>query len=297
MTITIICETTDKGPHSALAELVRAAHDIGAPATVLASRHGGHACRCRTLHRWGGPGHRSDESSLFHLRCKLALVHATAPEGTIISLANARMKDLLARVAARRGPTGRSGCHRRRGHDLHTTSDVRQSDADRRGGGSVCLSIRSNSLEPMKNGGDAPLSVVAHDLHPVTTVQDLLARASERLDVSEADIIISGDEAWVIQRTSPISRPSLTSSAPPWVLVESQLTRGMPSPTACRLVRRGRRSRRTSTSQLESQVRSNISLACDRASTSSPSTRIQKHPSSSMQTTVSSPHGRMHFQC
>ena len=31
-----------------------------------------------------------------------AAIHATAPEGTIISLANARMKDLLARVAARR---------------------------------------------------------------------------------------------------------------------------------------------------------------------------------------------------
>ena len=89
-------------------------------------------------------------------------IHATAPEGTIISLANARMKDLLARVAARR--------------DLPVVQDVIAVEGTTftqplmsgkamqtvEVEGSVCLSIRSNSLEPMTNGGDAPLSVVAH---------------------------------------------------------------------------------------------------------------------------------------
>ena len=194
MTITIICETTDKGPHSALAELVRAAHDIGAPATVLLlATEATHADAARSI---DGVDQvialTSPAFSTYDASSWAAAIHATAPEGTIISLANARMKDLLARVAARR--------------DLPVVQDVIAVEGTTftqplmsgkamqtvEVEGSVCLSIRSNSLEPMKNGGDAPLSVVAHDLHPVTTVQDLLARASERLDVSEADIIISG---------------------------------------------------------------------------------------------------------
>ena len=54
------------------------------------------------------------------------------------------------------------------------------------------ISIRANSFESAEGGGSAEISTVDVSQEVSVAVKQALAKASERLDVSEADIIISG---------------------------------------------------------------------------------------------------------
>ena len=57
--------------------------------------------------------------------------------------------------------------------------------------GPVVISVRSNVFAPAE-GGAMDHSVLDTDGNVATSVQEFMARASERLDVSEANIVISG---------------------------------------------------------------------------------------------------------
>ncbi len=54
------------------------------------------------------------------------------------------------------------------------------------------LSIRANAFEPSENGGNAEISTVNVSQDVAVSVKEALAKAGERLDVAEADIVISG---------------------------------------------------------------------------------------------------------
>ena len=54
------------------------------------------------------------------------------------------------------------------------------------------LSVRANTFQPAEEGGNAEISTVNVSQEVSVAVKDALAKAGERLDVAEADIVISG---------------------------------------------------------------------------------------------------------
>ena len=58
--------------------------------------------------------------------------------------------------------------------------------------GDTILSLRPNTFPPADGGGSASVSTVNQSADVATSVKEAIAKASERLDVSDADIIISG---------------------------------------------------------------------------------------------------------
>ncbi len=58
--------------------------------------------------------------------------------------------------------------------------------------GDYILTLRPNTFEAAGDGGSADVSTVNQSADVATSVREAIAKASERLDVSEADIIISG---------------------------------------------------------------------------------------------------------
>ncbi len=58
--------------------------------------------------------------------------------------------------------------------------------------GDCILTLRPNTFEAAGDGGSADISTVNQSADVATSVKEAIAKASERLDVSEADIIISG---------------------------------------------------------------------------------------------------------
>ena len=58
--------------------------------------------------------------------------------------------------------------------------------------GDCVLSLRPNAFSPSGSGGSASISTVNHSSDVSVTVMEAIAKASERLDFSDADIVISG---------------------------------------------------------------------------------------------------------
>ena len=58
--------------------------------------------------------------------------------------------------------------------------------------GDAVISIRANVFTPSENSGSSDMQVIDTSGNVSTAVKEMVQRASERLDVSEANIIISG---------------------------------------------------------------------------------------------------------
>ena len=67
------------------------------------------------------------------------------------------------------------------------------------------LSVRANTFQPAEEGGNAEISTVNVSQEVSVAVKDALAKAGERLDVAEADIVISGGRGMGDRQTSLIS--------------------------------------------------------------------------------------------
>ena len=119
-------------------------------------------------------------------------IDSVAPQGTIVALASTQSKDLAARVAARRGIPVVQDVIAIDGGEY--TSPIYSGKAMQTVsiGGNGVVTVRANVFAPAADGGDAEVSVVDASGDVKTAVQEFLARASARLDVSEANIIVSG---------------------------------------------------------------------------------------------------------
>jgi electron transfer flavoprotein alpha subunit len=119
-------------------------------------------------------------------------IDSVAPEGIVIASASPQSKDLAARLAARRKISivqdvvaiqdGKLTSPVYSGKAMQTVSIS----------GNAVISVRQNVFEASPDGGSAEVSVIDASGNVATAVQELIARASARLDVSEANIIISG---------------------------------------------------------------------------------------------------------
>jgi len=121
-----------------------------------------------------------------------AAIDACAPAGVIICAATENGKDFASRLAARRAVSVVQDVVAIDGGVL--TSPIYSGKAMQNVSlhGDAVVSIRANTFSPSSDGGNAEISVVNQSADLKTAVREMIAKASKRLDVAEADIIISG---------------------------------------------------------------------------------------------------------
>lgn len=124
-----------------------------------------------------------------------AAIDAAAPAGHVIAAATPRGRELAARVAARRSAPVLNDCIAVAGsaplnvkRPIFAGKAIEELSVD----GDAILTLRANTWAPVGGGGSAEVRNVQREGDLGAAVKDLIAKASERLDVSEANIIISG---------------------------------------------------------------------------------------------------------
>ena len=117
---------------------------------------------------------------------------SVAPQGIIITAASAQSKDLAARIAARRNVSVVQDVISIDGTTLSTPIYSGKAIENVTINGNVVVSIRPNVFPGVSNDGACEIQVIDASGDLSTAVKELVERASTRLDVSEANIIISG---------------------------------------------------------------------------------------------------------
>ena len=193
MSESIIIAETGKGTVSAVtAELVSAAIALGTSPTVVVpcteasmADNAGYDGVARTIAVKGACFENYDAAS-----CASA-IDAAAPSGIIIAAATPQSKDIAARIAAKRNLSVVQDVVSIDGMNL--TSPIYSGKAMQTVAisGDAVISVRANVFSAASSAA-ANVSVVDQSGDVSTAVQEIMARASARLDVSEANIIISG---------------------------------------------------------------------------------------------------------
>ena len=188
----VIAEMNNNAVHPSTAELVSAAIILGGePTLVVPCTDAGQASGAANMGAANIIAAKSDAFAHYDASAWAAALDAVVPEGTIVAGASPQSKDMAARLAARRGISVVQDAVHIDGNEI--TSPVYSGKAMQTVSvsGPTVISVRSNVFSPAQ-GGASDVSVLDTTGDVATSVQEFMARASERLDVSEANIIISG---------------------------------------------------------------------------------------------------------
>ncbi len=194
MSNVIIAETKDGKLHPGTAELVTAANILGGGITVVVpagddSPAAGAAEISgveRVIALVGDCFATYDASSW------ASAIDSASPAGNLLLSASADGKDLAARLAARRSISVVQNVIAIEGGNV--TYPVYSGKAHETAAlsGDAVITVRANTFAPAPGGGQADIGIVNQSADVATAVREMLAKASERLDVAEANIIISG---------------------------------------------------------------------------------------------------------
>ncbi|MBL6890426.1 MAG: electron transfer flavoprotein subunit alpha/FixB family protein [Candidatus Poseidoniaceae archaeon] len=195
MTNTIVIAELNKGSiHSTTKELVSAAQMLGNSCTVVVPCTDSSVAD--SISSTSGVAKviiaKSEIFANYDASGWASAIDSVTPEGTIITSASPQSKDLAARLAARRKLSVVQDVVSIQ--DGQLTSPVYSGKAMQTVSvsGNTVISIRQNVFDASPDGGSAEVSVIDASGNVATAVKELISRASERLDVSEANIIISG---------------------------------------------------------------------------------------------------------
>lgn len=190
----VIAELSKGNIHPSTAELVTAAHALGGePTLVVPCSDASIADSVQSL---------SGVSKIIAVKSDVfggndssgwaSALDSAIPSGTIICLATTRSKDVAARLAARRNISVVQDVTAIDGTNL--TSPIYSGKANQTVSvsGDAVISVRANVFDSTGNDGSSEISVVDASGDVKTAVQEIMQRASTRLDVSEANIVISG---------------------------------------------------------------------------------------------------------
>jgi len=188
----VIAEINNNAVHPSTAELVAAAMAMGDAPTVIVP--------CTDASVANGAGNmgagaiiaaKSAAFTHYDAGAWAEALDAVAPQGTLFTGASPRSKDLAARLAARRNLAVIQDAVAIDGNSI--TSPVYSGKAMQTVSvnGPAVVSVRSNVFPP-SSGGATEASVLDTTGNVATSVAEFMARASERLDVGEANIVISG---------------------------------------------------------------------------------------------------------
>jgi len=195
MTETIVIAEIVKGVvHPTTAELITAAQALGSQPVVIVPCTD--ASIADDAAQFSGATRilaaKSDVFANYDAAAWASALDAVAPAGIIITAASPQSKDLAARLAARRGISVVQDVVQIEGGNL--TSPIYSGKAMQTVSldGNAVVTVRPNVFAPSGTDGSTDVSVVDTTGNVATAVQEFMARVSTRLDVAEANIIISG---------------------------------------------------------------------------------------------------------
>ncbi|CAI8207817.1 MAG: Electron transfer flavoprotein subunit alpha [Methanobacteriota archaeon] len=193
MEVTIIAETNEEGIHPVTAQMVTAAVSLGASPTVLCP--GGFGCAAAAAIEGVGSviSVEGDCFTSFDGGAWAASLNSAAGSGIVFAAATPNGREVAARIAASRGipvlqdATGLSD-NLTVERPIYSGKAMEMVKVD----GDCVVTVRPNAFTAAGSGGSASVSTVNHSADVAVTVQEAIAKASARLDVAEADIVISG---------------------------------------------------------------------------------------------------------
>jgi len=195
MSQTIVIAEIAKGAiHPTTAELVTAANALGsAPIVIVPCTDSTIADAAASIQGISKVvALKSDIFAAYDASGWATAIDAIAPSGIIIASANPQSKDLAARLAARRNIPVVQDVVAIEGGNLVSPIYSGKAMQTVSLGGDAVVSVRANIFAASAQGASADVSVVDATGDVATAVEEFLARASTRLDVAEANIIISG---------------------------------------------------------------------------------------------------------
>ncbi|MEK9730489.1 MAG: electron transfer flavoprotein subunit alpha/FixB family protein [Candidatus Poseidoniales archaeon] len=194
MTTIVIAEINNGSIQDTTKELISAAHSIeGGPVLVIP---------CSDTSTADGASNyegvsqviaaKSDVFGTYDASAWADALDSVMPQGTIVAAASQQSKDLAARIAAKRNLSIVQDVVSIENGEL--TSPIYSGKAMQtvRCNGDAVITVRANIFNPVSNGGSNSVQVVDTSGNVATAVREMIERASKRLDVSEANIIISG---------------------------------------------------------------------------------------------------------
>lgn len=188
----VIAEMNNNAVHPSTAELVSAAKTFGGePTVVVPCTDASQASGAEGIGAGSIIAAKSAAFTHYDASAWATALDAVVPQGTIITGASPQSKDMAARLAARRNIAVVQDAVSIEGNNI--TSPVYSGKAMQTvaATGPVVISVRSNVFAAA-SGGAGDVTVIDTDGDVATSVQEFMARASERLDVAEANIVISG---------------------------------------------------------------------------------------------------------
>jgi len=186
--VTVIAETSGNSLHPVTAQLVGAA---GGDATVLCAGGVG-AAEAAALS--GVSKVISVEGDCFSSFDGGAWASAmgSLTEGRVLAASTANGREIAARIAAAKGVAVVQDVTSISGNTVSRPIYSGKAMETITISGDTILTLRPNTFPAADGGGSADVSIVNQSADVATSVNEAIAKASERLDVSDADIIISG---------------------------------------------------------------------------------------------------------
>ncbi len=188
----VIAEMNNNAVHPSTAELIAAAMTFGdAPTVIVPCTEAAAADGAANMGAGSIIAAKSAAFAHYDASGWASALDAVTPQGTLITGASSQSKDLAARIAARRGLAVIQDAVAIEGNNV--TSPVYSGKAMQTVAlaGPAVISVRSNVFPPA-SGGASEVNVLDTEGNVATSVTEFMARASERLDVGEANIVISG---------------------------------------------------------------------------------------------------------
>lgn len=195
MTETIVIAELSKGEISITTnELVSAANLLGTNCTIVVP------CVDSTIADKAGKisgvnkviAAKSSVFSNYDAAAWAEAIDSVAPAGIVVTAASAQSKDLAARLAARRSISVIQDVIAIDGGNLSTPIYSGKAIQNVSVSGNSVISVRANVFAPAGDSGNCEVQVIDTTGNVTTALKEMVQRASERLDVSEANIIISG---------------------------------------------------------------------------------------------------------
>ena len=193
MDVTIIAETTVDGLHPVTSQLVGAAIAIGGTPTVLCPGGIGTTAAASISGVSKVIGVKGDCFNTFDSGAWAAALNPLVSDGVIIAASAPSGREVAAQIAAMRGiPIIQDATELEAGitvtRSIYSGKAIEISTVT----APCAITLRANAFDAAGEGGSAEVSTVNQSADVAVAVREAIAKASERLDVAEANIIISG---------------------------------------------------------------------------------------------------------
>ena len=192
MSTTIIAEQQEEGIHPTLPQLVHAASVIGGECTIIIPGGGGESEASEIVGVDRVLKFNGSCFSVFDSQSWSSALKGSVG-GTVLLASTPRGRELGASLAAELGMSVVQ--------DITSISEGINVERPVFSGKAIekvaisspaVITIRPNSMDSAGNGGSAPVSTIDSGEDLRMAVEEAITKASEKIDVSEADIIISG---------------------------------------------------------------------------------------------------------